>query len=324
MQAQDYTGAKHAVALRSNTTDTEVERAITDGAIVRTWPLRGTLHFVAAADIRWILGLTAPGIIAGCARRYRELGLDEPTLAHSSILLAESLQGGVQRTRTELLAMLEQHGISTQGQRAPYLLQRASLDGHICQSVTQRNNPTYRALDEVAAHVPQIARAEALAMLALRYFTSHGPATLQDFVWWSGLPTRDARSGLEAVRAQLHAETLDAKVYWLNPAILTAPHDAAALHLLPGFDEYLLGYRDRSAVLDPQYWNQVVPGGNGVFMPMIVIGGRIAGVWKRVVKKDSVIITPAPFTAFGADEQAALAAAAQRYGDYLGMPIMLS
>jgi hypothetical protein len=324
MQAQDYTGAKRSIGLRlCKATDADIEQAIADKTIVRTWPMRGTLHFVAAADVRWMLALLAPGIIAGNARRYRELELDEDTLAHSNTLLVSALQRGKQLKRTELLALLEQNGISTRGQRAPYLLQRACLHSLICQGVTERNNPAYMAIDDSLPKSRTMGRDEALAELAKRYFTSHGPAALRDFAAWSGLSAADACAGLEAVQAQLVHETIDGQTYWLPQSTPAVNHSSPTLYLLPGFDEYLLGYRDRSAVLDSQHANKVVPGGNGMFMPTIVIDGRVAGIWKRTFKKGAIIVTADPFTAFTAAESQAFAAAAHCYGEYLRMPVTL-
>jgi hypothetical protein len=325
MQAQDYTGAKWSIGLRlPHATDDHIEQAIADKTIIRTWPMRGTLHFVAAADARWILALTGQRTIASSARRYRELELDEPTLARSNDLLLKALQGGTQRTRTELLALLEQNGISTKGQRAAYMLQRASLDGLICQGTTQGNVPLYMALDESLPQTKMLERDAALVELATRYFTSHGPATLQDFVRWAGLTITQARLGLEGVQPELVQEKIDGQTYWLPSAAQTVKKHATSLYLLPGFDEYMLGYADRSAVLDPIHAQKVVPGGNGMFKSTIVSNGQVVGLWKRTIKKGSAIITAEPFTALTDAETQAFKAAAQRYGDFLEMPVVVS
>jgi Winged helix DNA-binding domain len=319
MQAQDYAGAKWSVGLRlPDSTDAGIEQAIADNTFVRTWALRGTLHFVAAPDIRWLLALVAPRIIARNARRYRELELDEHTLARSSAVLADALQGGEQLDRTALLAILEQDGISTQGQRAAYILQRASLDGLICQGVVRRNNPTYMSLDESLPEARTAERDEAVAELARRYFTSRSPATLQDFVWWSGLSTADARAGLEATKPQLVQETIDGRTYWLSRPM--PENSSSTVYLLPGFDEYLLSYRDRSASLDVVHAKTLNAGG-GVLSPTIVAGGRVVGAWKRTFKKDAVVITVSPFAPLSEVQNHALSAAVERYGRFVGMPV---
>jgi hypothetical protein len=218
VQAQDYPGAKWSLGLRlPESTDLLIEKSIRKKEIVRTWLMRGTLHFVAASDVRWMLSLLAPRITARNARRYRELGLDESTLARSNEILDGALQDREELSRTELLKILNKNGISTLGQRAAYILQRASLDGLICQNVTTHHNPTYQSLDfvpESKAMKPK----DALRELAKRYFTTRGPAKLQDFVWWSGLRIADARTGLEGIMSNLVPETIDSQTYWRTPS----------------------------------------------------------------------------------------------------------
>jgi winged helix DNA-binding protein len=322
MQAQDYTGAKWAIGLRlPKATDAQIEQAIADKTIVRTWPMRGTLHFVAAADVRWILALTGQRTIASSARRYNELELDTETLIRSNDLLLKAVQGGTQRSRTELLDMLEKNGISTKGQRAAYMLQRASLDGLICQGTTQGNVPLYMALDESLPQTKGLEKDAALVELAGRYFMSHGPATLQDLVRWAGITIGQARIGLEGVQLGLVQEKIDGQTYWFPHS--SPEKNAPSLYLLPGFDEYMLGYGDRSAILDPAHANKIVPGGNGVFKNTIVSNGQVVGLWKRATKKGSVIITAKPFTTLTDDETQAFAAAAKRFGDYLELPVVL-
>ncbi|MCC6615266.1 MAG: AlkZ family DNA glycosylase [Anaerolineae bacterium] len=321
LQGQDYPGAKWSVGLRlPGSTEAQIEQAIAEHSIVRTWLIRGTLHLVAAADLRWMLALIGPRQIAGNARRYRELELDEDTLVRSNDLLAAALHGGSKLTRPELFDMLEQNGISTAGQRGVFMLQHASLDRLICQSVVRGNHPTFVHIDDAIPAAANIPRDEALARLALRYFTSHGPANLADFVGWSGLTMSDARAGLRAVQAELVEDTYAGESFW-RPASTPAPHDDLAVHALPGFDEYVLGYRDRSAVLDPQHAQKICPGGNGIFYPTIVAGGQIVGTWKRTIKKQKVVVTPEPFTSLSREVAAGFAAAAEAYGAYLGLAV---
>lgn len=324
IQGQDYSGALWSLGLRlPGSTDTRIEQALLDRTIVRTWALRGTLHLVAAADLRWLLDLLAPRVLAGSALRLRQLELDEQTLTRSNRLIANAVSDGQPHSRTELFALLEANGISTQGQRGYHMLIRASWEGLICQGVAVRNVPTFLALDQALPPGKKLARDEALAELAGRFFTSHGPATLQDFVWWSGLTVGDARAGLEAVKRELTQEAVDEQTYWFPPSLSDPEHVDGTLYLLPGFDEYLLGYRDRNAVLDPQYASRIVPGGNGVFYPTIVSNGRIVGTWKRSIKKGGVFIGAQPFTSLAPAEEAAFAVAAQRYGAFLGLPVTL-
>ncbi len=203
------------------------------------------------------------------------------------------------------------------------MLQRASLDGLICQGVMQGKDPTFMLLDDSFPKIKKMERDNALAELTKRYFTSRGPATLQDFVWWSGLPTADARAGLEIVKSQLVQETINAQIYWRSRSRPGAHTSSPAAYLLPGFDEYLLGYRDRSASLDEPRYKRLTPT-NGMLPPTLVIDGRVVGTWKRTFKKDAVVITPNPFSPLNTAEQQAFTAAAHRYGEFLSKRIVLS
>ena len=321
VQAQDYSGAKWSIGLRlPKCTESSVEHAIAEKNILRTWVLRGTLHFVAAADIHWLLDLVSSRIIAGNKRRYRELELDDHTLVRSNDVLAKALQGPDLLSRKALLAILEQNGISTEGQRAAYMLQRASLDGLICQGAVHANVPTFMLLDGLPSKVME--RDEALAELARRYFTSRGPATLTDFIWWSGLSAVDARAGMNLVRSQLVQETQDGQTYWWSASFPPVQDNSQTIYLLPGFDEYLLAYKDRSASLNVPHYKRLTPT-NGILPATIVINGRVAGTWKRTFKKDTVLITLTPFDPFTGGEGNMLGAAACSFGEFLGMPIEL-
>ncbi len=199
MQAQDYTGAKWSIGLRlPGSSDAAIEQAIAARAIVRTWPMRGTLHFVETSDVRWMLELLTPRIVAGSARRMQQLELDEAIIARSKELFARALQGGKQLTRGDMFQLLEGAGISSAGQRGYHLLARAAQDGMICFGVPSGKQQTFALLEEWAPQAKRLGREEALAELARRYFTSQGPATLQDFMWWSGLTAADARFGVQA------------------------------------------------------------------------------------------------------------------------------
>jgi hypothetical protein len=320
IQAQDYPGAKWGIGLRlSGSTDAGIERALAERTIVRTWALRGTLHFVAAQDIRWLLALVAPVIIRKNARRYRELELDDHALARSNAALADALQGGRKLDRRSLRKILEEKGIDTEGQRFAYMLQRASLEGIICQAGMERNNPVFVTLGEHVPNDEPMTRGDAMTELAKRYFTSHGPATLGDYTWWSGLPVADARAGLEAVKKELTREIVDGRVYWDRgtPGTVSGPLQA---YLLPTFDEYLVGYRDRSAILDlPDDRGQVFK--KGLISPTIVIKGRIAGTWKRTIDKGRLAVMVSLFIRCTPAQKEAVATVIRRYGEFMEMPV---
>ena len=321
MQAQDYLGAMWAIGLRmSNAIEAEIEQAIADGEIVRTHPMRDTWHFVAAADVRWLLALLAPRKIAGSVPRYRQLELDETIFARSNAAIMQALQGGKQFTREALAAVLEQAAIATADLRLTYLLIRAQLDGVICSGPRRGKQFTFALLDEVVPVSRTFPRDDALAELTCRYFTSHGPATAQDFAWWSGLTITDAKAGLEMVKPHIVQEVINGQPYWLAPSLPSAKIAEPSAYLLPSYDEYAVAYKDRSAILDAAY---AVQTGNGIFNPIVVTNGRIIGTWKRTLKRDVVVIETALFHPLNETETHALTVAIERYGRFIGKPAML-
>ncbi len=322
MQGQDYAGCKWSFGLRlPDATDADIEQAIACRTIIRTWPMRGTLHFVAAADVRWMLDLLAPRNIAGSARRHKQLELDESTFSRCRDIFIKALHGGRQLTRDDLYKLLEDAGISMNSQRGYHILWRSALDGIICFSAQRGRQQTFALLDECAPEAVKLPRGEALAELAKRYFNSRGPATLQDYMWWSGLAAADARAGLEMIKPQLEQKTVGGQVYWLPKDVSVPRYPSDIAHAFPGFDEYLLGYKDRSAALDSAHAAKVCPGGNGMFASTIAVNGRIIGIWKRTLKKKSVVITPAPFASMRQADKELFAGAAGRYANFLGLPV---
>lgn len=324
MQAQDYASVLWAVGLRCEEgMQAGIEQAIAGREILRTWLLRGTLHLVSPGDIRWMLDLLAPRLIQGGARRDRELALDEATYIRSFEALTRALEIDRQLTRKEMLWTLQLDGISTEGQRGYHILARAALEGLICFGPQRGKEQTFVLLDDWAPRGRQLSHDGALAELARRYFAGHGPATLADFTWWSGLPNQEARTGLEMVKAELQREDFAGQTYWLQPAGEAKHKGLPAVYMLPAFDEYYLGYKDRSLLLDAKSERQAVSS-NGVFRPMIVIDGRVAGTWKRVVKREVVVINPQPFERLAEDQEQALLTAANLYGRFLGLPIEIN
>jgi hypothetical protein len=320
VQAQDYGAAKWALGLRlaPPPTDQLVERALDDAAVLRAHALRGTWQLMAPPDIRWILALVAPRLVASYAGRYRQLGLDAATFRRSNAALLKALRPGQELTRAELATALASAGVSTAGQRLAYLLQRAELDALICGGARRRKQLTYALLDRRAPTVPRpLERSQALAELSRRYFHSRGPATVEDFIWWSGLAPSDARAGLESVRATLIPEVLDGTTYWRpDSAALTAASPTA--HLLPAFDEYLVAYRDRGAVLDPAYSHRLNPGG-GMLNPCVVLDGRVVGMWRRTLARDAITVEIGLFQPVTRSGSRAITDAAGRYGAFLGL-----
>ena len=322
IQAQDFLGALWAIGLRlPQATEAGVKQAVADRTIIRTWPMRGTLHFVAAADVRWMLELLAPRIVASSAGRYRQLELNTAIFLRGEKVLIKALQGGVALTRDQMYEQLERSRISTAGQRGIHILSRLAQEGLICLGAQAGKQPTFVLLDEWVPRARKLARDEALAELARRYFTSRGPAALHDFAWWSGLKVSDAKAGLEMVSSLLVQETLGGSVYWMLQDQLATPAATAEVNLLPSFDEYLLAYRDRSASLDPRDAPKIVPGKGGMYLPTIVTNGRVQGTWRRTLKKNAVVINTNLFTSPKTRKTPALAGAAERYSRFLGVPL---
>jgi hypothetical protein len=315
MQAQDYHQAVWAIGVRTQSgTLAQVEQAIADGKIIRTWPMRGTIHFIPPQDARWMLQLTAARMVAKDKRRLEQLHLTEADIDQCQVVVHDALIGGKRLTRSALLQTLDDAGIYTTGQRGYHILWNIAQQGLICIGPMQDKEQTFALLDEWAGEQRLLAGDEALAELATRYFSSHGPATAHDFAWWAGLTLKEVKIGIAAAGDRLRSETLDSKVYWLAADAEPAPA-ASAIVLLPGFDEYLLGYQVRDDVLAKQHAQKVCPGNNGVFFPMIVQDGQIVGTWKRAIKKQTVTITPAPFE--DALDDDTIATAASTYGAFL-------
>ena len=318
-QAQDNGGAKWALGLRvPGSTDADIEQAIANRHIVRTWSLRGTLHFMAAADTRWLLELVRPVLFTTYGSYIRKFELDKATLSKCYKVITHVLKDGKHLTRKELMKAVEQKGISTTDSRSNFIMLCAALDGIICCGI---RNQTYTLLDEWLPATTKISGDEALASIALRYFTSHGPATLPDFTWWSGLRITQARAAVAMVSGQLQHATIEGQTYYMPmdmPAVKTAKN---ALYLLPGFDQYLIGYKDRSHALAPEHTKAVMGAGNGLFSPTIVIDGRIAGTWKRTIKKNAVIVETNPFEPLTAAQNKALSHAVDEYSKFIGLPI---
>jgi hypothetical protein len=325
VQAQDYLAAQWALGLRlAGARDTDIDQAFAAGTILRTHVMRPTWHFVAPADIRWLLALTAPRVHAANASIYRRLAMTEAEIVRSQAALASALQGGRQLTRPELGTVLERAGIATQGElRLGYFLMRAELDGLICSGGRRGKQFTYALLEERAPAARMLPREEALAELTRRYFTSHGPATLKDYRWWSGLTLGEAKTGLELVKSHLMPDVIEGQTYWRaeSPPFVRDP--APTAYLLPNYDEFTIGYTGHDPIYDAQGAKDLDPEGRIYYGHAILLDGRIVGAWKRTLRKGGVLLTFQPLAPFSEAEQRAVATAARRYGAFLGLPVIL-
>ncbi len=332
VQAQDYGAAKWALAQRTaGAADADLDRLFDEGAILRTHVMRPTWHFVLPEDVRWLLELTSPRLLAQLAGRHRQLELDQATKARALDLFAESLGGGSFLTRAGLGEVLVSAGISPEGQRLPHLLGTAEAEGVIVSGPRRGKQFTYALLEERAPSARRLERDEALAELASRYFRSHGPAQIQDFAWWSGLTVADIKKGLALVGTALEHETVDGKDYWFDSESALDGEPSLTAHLLPNFDEFTVAYRDRAAVLHPKfvfdptffaYYRESAPQG-GILSNVVTIGGTVRGSWRRTLTGNAVRVDVWLLGRLEPAEVAAVARAAEQLGSFLQRPAEL-
>jgi hypothetical protein len=324
VQAQDYYMAKWAIGTRMLTaTDRVVEEAINQGEIVRIHVMRPTWHFVLAEDIRWMLALTAPHIKAAMKSYQTKLELNEKIFAKTNDIIGRLLEGSNHLTRGEIVAALTKKKITADNLQATHIMFDAELNGIVCNGPMRGKQFTYALMDERISPTKPIGREEALFKLAKKYFTSHGPATTQDFMWWSGLPAADAKKGLELVKDKLVSEKLDNKVYWFDdPDSKSTRARQISPLFLPAYDEFMIGYTDRSASIDKKFANVILVG-NGIFRPIVVKEGRAIGIWLRTVKKNHVEITAKFFSGKEKMKKSEILSLMQPFGKFLDMKIRL-
>lgn len=322
VQSQDYAGAKWALAQRMrHATDADLDAAFNAGDILRTHVMRPTWHFVHPADIRWLLALTAPRVHALNGTMYRKLELDDALLKRSAKVLMKALQGGRHLDRNEIGSVLAQAGIVADGMRLGYIVHWAELEALVCSGPRHGKQFTYALLEERVPPAKSLTRDQALAELVKRYFTSHGPATLHDFAWWSGLTRADAKAGVASLGTELRHEVIDGQTYWFADAEPYAKDKSPMAYLLPNYDEYI-SYKDRSAVFDSRYASRLDIQAGGL-PHFLVIDGQIAGAWRRTFSQGAVVIESRPFIPLTVAENKAFETAAQRFGQFLGMPVIL-
>jgi hypothetical protein len=284
--------------------------------------MRPTWHFVSADDIYWLLELTAKQIKSTTKSRHRDLGLTENDLKKSKDVFVKSLEGNKSLTREELGDQLNRAGINTFEQRLPHILMDAEIDRIICSGGIQGKKQTYALLAEWVPEKKTFTKDEALALLGKKYFNSHGPATLADFVWWSGLPITDARKAIEMNKANLISETIGADTYWFSDSVNLPSSPPDSVYLLPAFDEYLISYKDRSASIKADHNSKAISN-NGIFRPVIVVNGQISGLWKRIPKKDTVIIELDHFRLHNNSEKRLIEKAAETFRHFSGKTVDL-
>ena len=315
VQAQDFGGALTSVALRvRDGSRGGVEAALDSGAVVRSWPMRGTLHFVPARDLRWLLDLGAPRIVAATAKRRRDLDISDSDIDIVRACTQEALAGGVALERTDLLSRWNAAGQPTTGQRGSHLISHLAMTGVICHGPVRNGRQCIVLVDDWIPAARRLGRDldrdQALGEWALRYFRSHGPATVKDFTWWTKLRATDVKAAVALARPGLESLHVEGDEHLMDPAtpdrLAAAGREVRRVVLLPGFDEFVLGYADRTAALAAEFSPRVCPGGNGMFLGTVVDGGRIVGTWRRTGSSPRQAIEATPFSTFSQRVRAAL------------------
>jgi hypothetical protein len=326
MQAQDYASGLWSLGARlPSMTRAQVEDALERREALRTWPMRGTIHLVPAADARWMVEVLGERALTQASRRRAHLGLDESTAERAVEVLGDALAGGARLTRAQCLDALTGAGIPATGQRGYHLLWFASQRGVVCIAPNRGSEQTFARLDEWVEHSHHPDREEALATIACRYVRSHGPATRRDFIGWTGLTAADADAALAAAADTVTTVAVD------GHAMLVAADALAArpvpmldgVLVLPGFDEYLLGYKDRSLMVDPEHAQAIVPGGNGVFQATVVRAGRVIGTWKRSSTATRTVVTVLPLVPLRSRDLREVEAAFERYAHFVHTPVQV-
>ncbi|MDR2839862.1 MAG: winged helix DNA-binding domain-containing protein [Paludibacter sp.] len=283
VQAQEYAQTKWGLGLRlPHLSDNEIERELNDGKILRTHLLRPTWHFVSQKDIRWLLALTAPRVQAANAYMYRRMELDNTVFNRCNDILIQTLQNGNQLTRDAINQEFQRHKIIAGGIRLTCIMMYAELEGIICSGARQDNKFTYALLDERVKHHKSMEKDEALAELTTRYFNSRNPATVKDFATWSGLTLTDCKKGIEMVKPLLHAEVIENQEYFFTSSIVPTDLQFGQIHLLPIYDEFIMGYKDRTAIMAEK--------NNATFCydSMIILDGQVIGTWRRSIAKNEI------------------------------------
>ena len=320
MQAQEYAMAKWAIGLRlPGSTDAMIEQSFNKGAILRTHLMRPTWHFVTPADIQWLLQLTAPRVAALNAYKYRQHKLDSRIFKRSNDIIARELDGGKHLLRSELQAVLANKKIPADGVRLISILMQAELDSIICSGARRGNQQTYALLEHRIQKVKPIQKEEALKMFAERYFTSRGPATEKDFSTWSGLSLTDARRAINLLSSEFEQEKFNEQTVIFLPRKLHPERQIQDSFLMPDYDEYGMGYRDRTVLRVKEDDFKHFTGENPAFNRMIIINGKITGTWKRTIKNKNLRIETVPFRPLSKASQKVLKKSIQKYCVFIGM-----
>lgn len=317
IQAQDYTMAKWAIGVRLKSgTLQQVEEALRKGEIIRTHIMRPTWHFVPAEDLRWMLQLTGERVKKAYDSYAKKFNVPESSHTKCRALLEKILRDNNHLSKQEIGEELNRAGVLDDPSIAHYFINRAEALGMVCSGADKNNQFTYALLDERIAPTKELHKDEALAKLARRYFRSHSPATLQDFLWWSGLTITETRHAIHLIHSELIKEQVDSQEFFIHQSWVESKQADGTLHFLPSFDEFLISYKDRSAALAPKHYPKAF-NNFGTFYPVIMHNGKIVGNWKKVVKKETVTIETTFFEKKTKVEKKLLKEGEKRFLDYL-------
>jgi hypothetical protein len=322
LQAQDYQAALWAVGLRGDGIKREdVQVAIEKRKIIRTWTMRGTWHLVMPENVRWMLSLYPDDkpIPSYQARN----GMTDMVLKKGLSIIPKAFIHEPRLTYDELGRALEDSGIKALGKAEVqrHIIRRAGREGIICFDGHKGRQPAFALMEKVVPEAKQLSRKDAISKFALMYFNSHGPATIKDFAWWSGLNLSDAKSGIGSAAQHLKMEECNSIAYWMPRR--QKQYGSDGTYLLPAFDEYLISYKDRSAILDQQHAKKVINGTTLTFLPMVLSEGRIVGTWKKIESKGKTEISIAPFDKLDGSQRNGIREEVKRYGDFLGTAISI-
>jgi hypothetical protein len=307
MQAQDYPMAKWAVGARLPAGEEKsVQSAVSSGKIIRTHVLRPTWHFVPSEDLLWMLGLTASRLHASSKARLRQLSLTPAIIKKSNRLLVHLLKGR-NVTREEIIDAYAGEKIRTSEYRGGHLLFEAELEGLICSGHSDDGTHTYALVSDRIRKHTTLSKEGALKKLAKLYFQSHGPASIADFTWWSGLSPAHAREAVDLNGKTLIRVNHDGQALFVFDLSQKTPELKDSVYLLPAYDEYTIAYKDRGATIDKRFLKNTIST-NGIFYPLLLIEGKIAGLWKKQVVKDTIVFTIRQFSPIDAVHRALLSA----------------
>jgi hypothetical protein len=326
MQGQDAASVLWSLGARlPGTTLADVNAALEKREVVRTWPMRGTVHLIPAEDAHWMLELMGVRTLAGAAARRETIGLSEADAERGVEVLAAALAGGKRLTRAECLRALADGGVEVTGQQGYHMLWYASQQGVSAIAPHIGKEQTFVLLDDWSPSPRRPDRDQALGLVAERFFRSHGPATVADLARWTGLTVKDCRAGVAAAGDALTQVRVGGAEMIVDAALAGAELPELDDWLaLPGFDEFVLGYKDRSMMVDDAHKEAIVPGNNGIFMATIVRGGRVVGIWKRTLKKKAVVVAVQPLLPFTAADRGKAEAALQPYAAFLDLPLQVT